>query len=80
MQLTELDARRHSIATRSGEISYIDIDPGTPTEGTGPVALFVHGIATNAYLWRNVIGALAGQGPGQRRCIASTCRCTAAAR
>jgi pimeloyl-ACP methyl ester carboxylesterase len=70
MQLTELDARRHSIATRSGEISYIDTDPRTPTEGTGPVALFVHGIATNAYLWRNVIGALAGQGPGHRRYIA----------
>ena len=27
MQLTELEAHRHSIATRSGEISYIDIDP-----------------------------------------------------
>ena len=63
MQLTELEAHRHSIATRSGEISYIDI-------GTGPVALFVHGIATNAYLWRNVFGALSGQRPGNRRCIA----------
>src|SRR2546430_2060703 len=59
MQLTELEAHRHSIATRSGEISYIDV-------GTGPVALFVHGIATNAYLWRHVIGALSGP----RRCIA----------
>jgi pimeloyl-ACP methyl ester carboxylesterase len=59
MQLTELDAHRNTAATRSGEISYIDI-------GTGPVALFVHGIATNAYLWRDVIGALASQ----RRCIA----------
>jgi pimeloyl-ACP methyl ester carboxylesterase len=66
MQLTELHAHRHSIATRSGEISYIDTDSG----GTGPVALFVHGLATNAYLWRNVIGALAGQHPGGRRCIA----------
>src|SRR4249920_166560 len=65
MQLTELEAHRHSIATRSGEISYIDIDPQAP-EGTGPVALFVHGIATNAFLWRNVIGALTNQ----RRCIA----------
>ena len=46
MQLTEFDAHRHSIATRSGEISYIDIGPVTPA---GPaVALFVHGIATNA--------------------------------
>jgi pimeloyl-ACP methyl ester carboxylesterase len=65
MQLTELQAHRHSIATRSGEISYIDIGPETP-ERTGPVALFVHGIATNAYLWRNVIGALTSQ----HRCIA----------
>ena len=59
MQLSELEAHRHTAATRSGEISYIDI-------GTGPVALFVHGIATNAYLWRNVIGTLASQ----RRCVA----------
>ena len=59
MQLNELEAHRHTAATRSGEISYLDI-------GTGPVALFVHGISTNAYLWRNVISALAAQ----RRCIA----------
>jgi pimeloyl-ACP methyl ester carboxylesterase len=59
MQLPELDAHRHTVTTRSGDISYIDI-------GAGPVALFVHGIATNAYLWRNVISALTAQ----RRCIA----------
>src|SRR5246127_4384428 len=59
MQLSEFGAHRHTAATRSGQISYIDI-------GTGPVALFVHGIATNAYLWRHVIGALTSQ----RRCIA----------
>jgi pimeloyl-ACP methyl ester carboxylesterase len=59
MQLTELDAHRHTVATRSGETSYLDV-------GTGPTALFVHGIASNAYLWRHVIGALATQ----RRCIA----------
>jgi pimeloyl-ACP methyl ester carboxylesterase len=59
MQLTQLEAHRHTVATSSGEISYLDI-------GTGPVALFVHGIATNAYLWRHVIGAVAGR----RRCIA----------
>src|SRR5260370_30242140 len=52
MQLSELEARRHAAATRSGEISYLDV-------GTGPVALFVHGIATNAYLWRHVIGGRA---------------------
>jgi pimeloyl-ACP methyl ester carboxylesterase len=66
VQLTEFDAHRHSITTRSGEISYIDVGPA----GTGPVALFVHGIATNASLWRNVIGALSGQRPDHRRYIA----------
>ena len=59
MQLTELEAHRHTATTRSGEISYLDV-------GTGPVALFIHGVASNAYLWRHVIGALAAQ----RRCIA----------
>jgi pimeloyl-ACP methyl ester carboxylesterase len=59
MQPRELDASRHSVSTKSGEISYIDI-------GTGPAALFVHGVGTNAYLWRNVLGALAGS----RRCLA----------
>jgi pimeloyl-ACP methyl ester carboxylesterase len=59
MQLTELNAHRHTAATRSGEISYLDV-------GNGPVALFVHGIASNAYLWRHVISAVATQ----RRCIA----------
>ena len=62
MQLQELDAHRHTATTRSGDISYLDI-------GTGPAALFVHGVGTNAYLWRNVIGGLAG-GAAQRRCIA----------
>ena len=59
MELHELDAHRHAAATRSGEISYVDV-------GTGPVALFVHGLATSACLWRKVIEPLAGQ----RRCIA----------
>ena len=59
MEPRELDASRHSVSTKSGEISYIDI-------GTGPAALFVHGVGTNAYLWRNVLGALAAS----RRCLA----------
>jgi pimeloyl-ACP methyl ester carboxylesterase len=63
MQLSELEAHRHTVATRSGEVSYLDI-------GTGPTALFVHGIATNAYLWRNVISALTSHDSGQHRCIA----------
>jgi pimeloyl-ACP methyl ester carboxylesterase len=59
MQLSELNAHRHTAATRFGEISYLDL-------GAGPTALFVHGIATNAYLWRHVMDAL----NGQHRCIA----------
>src|SRR5215469_15359672 len=59
MQPAELDAHRRVVQTRSGEISYIDT-------GTGPVALFVHGIGTNAYLWRNVIEAVRHG----RRCVA----------
>jgi pimeloyl-ACP methyl ester carboxylesterase len=59
MQPAELDTHRHVVHTRSGEISYIDT-------GTGPAALFVHGIATNAYLWRNVIEAVRHG----RRCVA----------
>ena len=59
MQLTELEACRHTAVTSSGEISYLDI-------GTGPVAVFVHGIATNAYMWRHVISAMSDR----RRCLA----------
>jgi len=59
MEPRELDEGRRTVSTKSGEISYIDI-------GTGPAALFVHGVGTNAYLWRHVIGALAPA----RRCLA----------
>ena len=59
MQLSELNTHRHTATTRFGEISYLDL-------GAGPTALFVHGIATNAYLWRHVMDALSDQ----RRCIA----------
>jgi pimeloyl-ACP methyl ester carboxylesterase len=59
MNLSEADAYRHSITTRSGEISYLDM-------GQGPAALFVHGVGTNAYLWRHALQDLAD---GQR-CIA----------
>jgi pimeloyl-ACP methyl ester carboxylesterase len=59
MQPTDLEAHRHTVSTDAGDLSYLDI-------GTGPVALFVHGIGSNAFLWRNVIGGLTAQ----RRCIA----------
>jgi pimeloyl-ACP methyl ester carboxylesterase len=56
---TGFDEHRHSVTTPTAEISYVDI-------GTGPPALFVHGLATSSYLWQNLIGEL---GAG-RRCIA----------
>jgi len=59
MHQEELGAHRRLVQTRSGKISCIDI-------GTGRTALFVHGICTNSYLWRNVIAALMPR----RRCIA----------
>jgi pimeloyl-ACP methyl ester carboxylesterase len=59
MELHEFEAGRNTISTKSGEISYVDL-------GTGPAAVFVHGIGSNAYLWRHVIGTLAGR----RRCLA----------
>ncbi|MEU7853710.1 alpha/beta hydrolase [Nonomuraea sp. NPDC049141] len=40
-------------------ISYVDV-------GEGPVALFVHGVGTSSYLWRNVIAELRDE----RRCVA----------
>jgi pimeloyl-ACP methyl ester carboxylesterase len=59
MNLHEMERYRNAVVTRSGEISYVDA-------GDGPLALFVHGVGTNAYLWRNVIGLL----HSERRCVA----------
>lgn len=59
MTIIELEAHRHTIATPQGPVSCIDV-------GSGPVALFVHGLGTNALLWRHVIQACADD----RRCIA----------
>jgi pimeloyl-ACP methyl ester carboxylesterase len=51
--------KRQSVHTPSGHISYVE-------NGQGPVALFVHGVLLNSYLWRH---QLAGLGD-VRRCIA----------
>lgn len=59
MFLPDFDDHRHKIATASADLSYVEV-------GTGAPALFVHGILTNAYLWRDLIGRLADL----RRCIA----------
>ena len=48
-----------SVQTASGLISYTE-------QGTGPVALLVHGILLNSYLWRHQLADLSDM----RRCIA----------
>lgn len=40
-------------------INYVDV-------GQGPVSLFVHGVGTSSYLWRNVVAELRDE----RRCVA----------
>ncbi|HEY7133678.1 MAG TPA: alpha/beta hydrolase [Acidimicrobiia bacterium] len=59
MDLHTLESHRRTVGTRTGDVSCIDV-------GEGPPALFVHGVGTNAYLWRNVLDRLAAE----RRCIA----------
>jgi pimeloyl-ACP methyl ester carboxylesterase len=52
-------AARHNVQTASGRISYVEC-------GTGPVALFVHGVLLNGHLWRHQLSELGDI----RRCIA----------
>src|SRR3979490_2408894 len=51
-------AVRH-VDTPSGRIGYVEV-------GSGPVALFVHGVLLNKHMWRYQLGALSDF----RRCIA----------
>lgn len=55
----DFDARRRFVDTPSGRISYVE-------QGEGPVALFVHGVLVNGYLWRHQLDELSSI----RRCIA----------
>ena len=50
---------RRSVDTPSGRISYVE-------KGTGPAALFVHGVLLNGYFWRHQLAELGDV----RRCIA----------
>lgn len=59
MEISEYDIHRATVATSGGEVSYVEV-------GAGPPALFLHGLGTSAYLWRNAIGLLRQE----RRCIA----------
>jgi len=51
MALGKPSLSKHSIQTASGRISYVE-------QGTGPVALFVHGVLLNGHLWRHQLGEL----------------------
>ena len=51
--------RTHSVETPSGRISYA-------SAGSGPVALFVHGVVLNKHLWRHQLTGMSDI----RRCIA----------
>jgi len=55
----EFFAGQRQVDTPSGSISYVE-------RGSGPVALFVHGVLLNAYLWRHQLEQLGDI----RRCIA----------
>jgi pimeloyl-ACP methyl ester carboxylesterase len=52
-------ADRRQVETPSGTISYVE-------QGSGAVALFVHGVLLNGYLWRHQLAQLSDV----RRCIA----------
>lgn len=59
MDIEELESHRRIVNTPSGSVSYLDVGQGRP-------AVFLHGLLTNAHLWRHVISELASS---QRRCI-----------
>lgn len=63
MHLRDFDARRRVVTTPAGDVSYVDT--GTDADD-GSVALFVHGVGVNSYLWADVIERVAGE----RRCVA----------
>jgi pimeloyl-ACP methyl ester carboxylesterase len=59
MDGNKASAVRRNVQTASGRISYTEL-------GTGPVALFVHGVLLNGHLWRHQLAQLSDI----RRCIA----------
>lgn len=59
MDVATFTSHRRSLATDAGDIAYTEF-------GTGPAAVFVHGLGTNGALWRHVVGELGDT----TRCIA----------
>src|SRR5258708_18242292 len=50
---TNKSPTKRNVQTPSGRISYTE-------QGSGPVALFVHGVLLNGYLWRHQQAGLSG--------------------
>lgn len=59
MTAAEFHASRRFVETRFGRIAYVE-------RGSGPVALFLHGLPLNGFHWRGAIARLSGQ----RCCLA----------
>src|SRR5579871_6667757 len=59
MHSEQMAATKKSVVTPSGSIAYVEA-------GSGPVALFVHGVLLNGHLWRHQLAELSDI----RRCIA----------
>jgi pimeloyl-ACP methyl ester carboxylesterase len=59
MNTNQTSVVTRSVQTPSGRIAYVE-------QGTGPVALFVHGVLLNKHLWRHQLANLSDV----RRCIA----------
>jgi pimeloyl-ACP methyl ester carboxylesterase len=57
-EIRQFHAMRRAVTTPSGRIAYTD-------QGTGPVALFVHGVPLNGFHWRRVIAGVRDL----RRCL-----------
>ena len=59
MEVRDFHASRRFADVTSGRIAYVE-------RGSGPAALFLHGVPLNGFHWRHIISGLAGE----RRCIA----------
>jgi pimeloyl-ACP methyl ester carboxylesterase len=59
MSVESFHSRRRFADTPSGRIAYVE-------QGTGPVALFIHGVPLNGFHWRHMIAEL----QDVRRCVA----------
>src|ERR1700733_6521211 len=59
MDVSTFNAYRRTVDTPAGEIAYTEL-------GSGPAALFVHGLGTSGLLWRHVIEEMGDTS----RCIA----------